>query len=99
MVTTNLKTHYCGTIPRLALIERSKNKSKFGSDFKLILIKNFVEGKLEPKTYEISVDIAFCPFCGEKIEAKPHLESCKCDLCDFSKTIRDIGFDEDELFK
>lgn len=90
---TDNHEHYCGWTPRMAHIEFNKKLKDDSpelpdlnrSGFELTLIQRKKEGKLFPKTYDIKVPVEFCPFCGQKLEAKPHLESCECILCSPTK--------------
>ena len=95
-MATNLKEHYCSSMPRMASISFNKKlryddkrvPELFTSGFELMLVQRKKEGKLIPKTYDIKVPIDYCPFCNEKLEPKSHLESCDCTLCSVQKSFR-----------
>ena len=99
-MATDLKEHYCGHMPRMASITFNKSlrytkiTELFKSGFELELTERKKEGKLTPKLYQIKVPVDYCPFCGEKLEPKAHLESCDCDLCDTQKVLRGSRYED-----
>ncbi len=98
-MVTNLKKHYCDRMPPMAAITYSKKNYYIAipelatTGFTLELSERKKEGKLEPKRYNIKVPINYCPFCGDKLEAKPHLESCDCMLCETEKAFRGTPYE------
>ena len=75
--------------------EDNKELGFFRSGFVLEVIEMKKEGKLQPKIYVNEVLIDYCPFCGEKLEPTPHLESCNCELCTTDRLFRGIPLEND----